>query len=76
MQVTLSLKSWKVIQDEKTKLPKIAGRYLVMMGDKEVASQEFNEGYSAREIPFGPEVTQAVMAIEATIKAELERLLS
>ena len=75
MQVSLNLKSWRVVQDEKTKLPKITGKYSVIMGDKEIASQDFNEGYGAREVPFSNETTNALMAIEAIIKADLERLL-
>lgn len=76
MQVQLSLKEWRVVQDEKTKCPKVVGRYTVMMGEKEIACQEFNGGYSCKEVPFSDATINAILQIEAVIKGELERLLS
>jgi len=76
MQCQLVLKSWKVVQDEKTKLPKVAGKYAVMMGDREIASQDFNDGYSAKEVPFSADTVKAIMGVENIIKTELEGLLS
>lgn len=75
MEVSIVLKTWRIVQDEKTKLPKPAGKYLVMMGDKEIAAQDFNEGYTGKEIPFSGETINVIMQTEAVIKAELERML-
>jgi hypothetical protein len=76
MEVKLSLKDWKVVQDSETKLPKVAGKYVVLMGEKEIATQAFNDGYGSKEIPFTGDAMRAIMAAEKEIKAELEKLLS
>jgi len=76
MNVTLSLKNWSIIQDEKTKLPKVCGKYAVMMGEKEVAVQEFNSGYSAKDLGFSGELIKCVMATESLIRTEIEGMLS
>ncbi len=76
MDVTLSLKNWKVEQDDESKLPRIKGAYSVMMGEKEIATQSFNDGYNAKNIPFSGEAMEAIMAAEVIIKAELQKMLS
>ena len=75
MHVQLTLKSWKVAQDEKTKLPKLHGSYAVMMGEKEIASQNFNDGYSGKEVPFSGDLIKKTMELETMIKEELEKLI-
>lgn len=75
MLVTLALKDWKVALDAKTKQPKVVGNYAVMVGDKEIASQAFNEGYDCKIIAFSPELTATIISIEAAIKNELESRL-
>jgi hypothetical protein len=76
MQVSLSLKNWKVVQDEKTKLPRVQGSYSVMMGEKEIAVQDFNTGYNAKELSFSGDVYKAFQSAEDVLKAELTQLLS
>jgi hypothetical protein len=76
MDVKLSLKSWRVVQDEKSKLPKVVGTYAVMVGEKEVAAQNFNEGYGSKEISFSAEVVNALLGVEGVIRGELEKMLS
>ncbi len=76
MQVNLVLKSWKVVQDEKSKLPRIVGLFSVMMGEKEIASQSFNEGYNSKEIPFSGDTINALINVESIIKTELEKMMT
>jgi hypothetical protein len=76
MQVTLTLKRWKVSVDEKTKLPKLSGAFALLMGDKEIANQDFNDGYNSKEIPFSSDLINKLVALEADVKLEMERLLS
>lgn len=75
MDVQFSLKTWKVVQDEKTKIPKLCGHFAVVMGEKEIATQSFNEGYGSKEIPFTGELISKIMDIESLIKGELTRLI-
>lgn len=76
MQVSLSLKNWKIIQDEKTKLPKVCGTYAVVMADKEIAVQDFNTGYNSKELSFSGDCFAAFQKAEEILKAELTKLLS
>jgi len=76
MQVTMVLKKWKVNQDAETKLPTISGTYGLMMGDKEIASQDFNEGYSSKKLPISNDLINEVTKLEVLIRTEMERLLS
>ena len=75
MDVRLSLKSWRVEQDE-SKQPKLAGEYSVMLGDKEIASQNFNHSYSSKNVAFSGELMAQTKELELKIRAELERMLS
>ena len=76
MEVTLSLKHWKVAQDDKTKMPIIQGSYSLMMGEKEIAVQGFNDGYHSKELPFSGDTMAAILKVEAVIKDEIQKLLS
>jgi hypothetical protein len=76
VQVQLVLKNWSISRDEKTKLPTICGKYAVMMGDKEIATQHFNDGYNCKELPFSNEAIAAVRGLEKIISTELEKVLT
>ncbi len=75
MEVQFSLKDWKVIQDDKTKLPRLCGHFAVVMGEKEIATQGFNEGYASKEIPFTGDLIAKIMSIESLIKEELTKMI-
>lgn len=75
MQVALKLKGWQIKENTETKLPEVCGTFGLLMGDKEIASQEFNQGYSGKKIAFSNELTQKIQFLETEIKAEMERLL-
>ena len=75
MEVQFSLKDWKVIQDEKTKLPRLVGHFAVVMGEKEIATQSFNDGYGSKDIPFTGELINKIMCLENDIKNELTRMI-
>jgi hypothetical protein len=79
VQVELVLKQWEVVEDPKTKQPKVAGTYGVVMAGNEIAEQEFNAvGYSqkSKDIHFGPEVVAAAASLDSLLKKELVRLLA
>lgn len=76
MQVTFALKNWKVKQDKETKLPTLCGTFALVIGEKELASQEFNDGYNCKTIPFSGDLIQELQKLEDKIKAEMERLLT
>jgi hypothetical protein len=76
MQVTLVLKKWGVVQDPKTKGPKLVGTYGIMNGEKQIGKTDFNGGYNEDEVVFSAELTAKVAALEADIKAELTKTLS
>ena len=76
MEVQLVLKNWAIKQDATTKTPKLVGTFGVMAKDKEISSQEFNEGYSKKDITFSPELLGKVKTLETEIAAELQSLLS
>jgi len=76
MEVSLVLKNWGIKQDAETKLPKLVGSFGVMAGEKEISSQEFNEGYTHKKVTFSPGLTTKIQTLEAEIQAELTQLLS
>lgn len=49
--------------------------YAVMLGDKELAVQAFNGGYGQKEFDFGPDVMNALIALDSLIKVSIENLL-
>lgn len=71
----LEVRTWRVEKDEKTGLPKLAGRYVVMSGDKEIASQSFNDSYGSRELPFSLDVLNQAKQIENLILSEIQGLV-
>ena len=76
MDVQLVLKNWEIVRDEKLKKPRVTGKYAVMMGDKEIATQEFNGPYGSKDIPFSEATVEAIAGLEVAIKAELEKFLT
>ena len=76
MNCWLKLKNWKIQEDEKTKLPKVVGSYVIMMGDKEIATQDFNQGYSGKEVPFSDNIIQELRKVEELIKTEMEKMFT
>jgi hypothetical protein len=76
VNVTLTLKEWKVARDEKTKLPKLQGTYALVMGEKAIATQEFNGPYTAEVLPFTGELLQEILAFEDRIRGELAKILA
>jgi hypothetical protein len=66
---------WKIVQDKETKLPKLCGSFAILMGEKELACQDFNEGYSSKTVPFSGDLVQKLHALEKEIIAEMERLI-
>ncbi len=76
MEVQLHLKTWRIEADPKTKVPKLVGTYGVMCGEKEIAEQKFNDGYSDKVIPFSEKTMAKLKELEADIKTELHALLS
>lgn len=75
--VSMKVKDWKINKDEETKLPKIEGTYLLMMGDKEVAKADFNSKYgSDRKIPFSHALMAEVEQLEQKIVAELQAIIA
>jgi len=66
----LKLKSWKMGENEG--VPTIQGEYAVMLNDKEVATQRFNEGYSTTPITFPRELTDKVRALTDEINKSIK----
>ncbi len=72
MDATLKLKSWKIVEDEKTKLPKVKGEYDITAMGKVIATQAFNGDYGAIEYPFSLALMQKIQAIGKEIISEIE----
>lgn len=72
----ISMKNFSVFQDEETKLPNIRGKFVVMLGDKEIAEQDFNGGYGSKKIPFSGDVIHKAKELEGFVNEELVRMLS
>lgn len=75
MEVKIVLQNWEVTKQSKTNLPTVAGRYAIMVGNKEIASQKFNEGYDSKEISFSGELISALKGLEDLVVAELTKML-
>lgn len=66
----LKLKSWKMGELDGQTV--IQGEYAVMLNDKEVATQHFNEGYSTTPITFPRELTDKVKALTDEISTSIK----
>jgi hypothetical protein len=67
MELQMVAKSWKYITDDKGRR-KIAGTYAVKCGSKEIATKEFNDGYSSVEINFPATLEAKIEAIDAEVR--------
>ena len=74
MEVTMNLDNWKIKKDEKNNT-KVAGTYKIMLGDKEVANQGFNNGYGSTEITFSSDVMRKAKDLGRQITTEIENYL-
>ncbi len=75
MEVQFQLKNWGVELCKKSNLPKVKGTYGLLLGDKVIATQDFNGDYS-KEIPFSGELVQKLIDLETDIKNEIQRMLT
>ncbi len=75
MEVQLVIKSWRIVKDVQTSLPRVAGSYGVMMGEREIASQDFNEGYACKSLAFSVELLKKLREVETLIVAEIQKML-
>lgn len=72
MSMQIVLKEWKVV--EKKDLGKtIAGTFAVRSGSKEVAKQEFNDGYNAMSIPLSAKLLVEAEELGEKVKVEIEK---
>lgn len=70
-QLQILLKNWSIVQD-KEEGKKIAGTYVVMCGDTQVAEKEFNEGYNNQKIGFPSELMVEAETLTKKIEAGIK----
>jgi hypothetical protein len=71
----LEIGEWKIQTDEKTKLPKIAGRYEIKSGEKTIAKQNFNDGYGTMDLAFSLETIQKAKELTDLVLNDVQRLV-
>lgn len=71
MKITLK----DVRLEKKGESIKPVGTYAVMLGDKEVAKQAFNDGYSGMEVSFSRDVRAKINEVEMLIDKEIKEHL-
>jgi len=75
VEVELKLDSWQIELDQKTKQPKIVGKYLIEAMGKTVADQSFNGSYGGLKFPFSGDLVKKVEGLEKEILAEIKASL-
>ena len=74
METRIVVKEWKI--ETRNDKPVITGTYAVMLGDKEIAKQEFNNQFGGTEIQFDKEINEAVKNLTVSIKQSIEELFT
>ncbi len=73
--ISIVLKKWAVKKEENG--PVLTGNYEILMNNKQIACQDFNEGYHNNiKIKFSPELTGEITALESKIVKEIEGLVN
>ena len=76
MTINFQLNTWRVQRDKESNVPKLVGKYEIVMNGKIIAGQGFNEGYGSSELPFSGELVQQIISLEERIIAEIQKLIT